>query len=242
MIFTDTIKFNKNNVKMVAHRGVSGLELENTNAAFIAAGNRSYFGIETDVHRTKDGRYIIIHDEDTKRVSSTNINVEESDFEVCRNVQLRDIDGTEGRTDLYLPSLREYIRTCKRYDKVAVLELKNEFPFEDVENICREITAENYLHNVVFISFFMINLDQIRRILPEQPVQFLTEEYSEEMILTLQKKKMDLDIQYKLLTKENVEFAHSKGVKVNCWTVNDKETGERLVSYGVDFITTNILE
>ena len=33
----NTIKFNKKNVKMVAHRGVSGLERENTNAAFVAA-------------------------------------------------------------------------------------------------------------------------------------------------------------------------------------------------------------
>ena len=34
----DTIKFDKKQVKMVAHRGVSGLEMENTNAAFVAAG------------------------------------------------------------------------------------------------------------------------------------------------------------------------------------------------------------
>ena len=45
----NTVKFNKQSVKMVAHRGVSGLERENTCAAFVAAGNRSYFGIETDV-------------------------------------------------------------------------------------------------------------------------------------------------------------------------------------------------
>jgi glycerophosphoryl diester phosphodiesterase len=37
----DTIKIAKNNVKMVAHRGLSAIELENTNAAFIAAANRS---------------------------------------------------------------------------------------------------------------------------------------------------------------------------------------------------------
>lgn len=53
---------------MIAHRGVSGIECENTAAAFVTAGNRSYFGIETDVHRTADGQYIIIHDDDTKRV------------------------------------------------------------------------------------------------------------------------------------------------------------------------------
>ena len=37
----NTVKIDKKGIKMVAHRGVSGLECENTNAAFVAAGNRS---------------------------------------------------------------------------------------------------------------------------------------------------------------------------------------------------------
>ena len=49
-----------NGKKMIAHRGVSAMETENSNAAFVAAGNRTYWGIETDVHRTKDGKFIII--------------------------------------------------------------------------------------------------------------------------------------------------------------------------------------
>ena len=65
----DTIKVNNTRVKMIAHRGLSGLEKENTCPAFVAAGNRSYFGIETDIHITKDGQYVIIHDESPKRVS-----------------------------------------------------------------------------------------------------------------------------------------------------------------------------
>ena len=74
----DTIKINKGAVKMVAHRGASGLERENTVPAFLAAGNRSYFGIETDIHRTADGKYVVIHDETTSRVTrgAANINVE----------------------------------------------------------------------------------------------------------------------------------------------------------------------
>ena len=64
----NTIKIN-GNVKMVAHRGLSGIERENTNPAFVAAGNRSYWGIETDVHKTSDGQFIIIHDETTERVT-----------------------------------------------------------------------------------------------------------------------------------------------------------------------------
>ncbi len=64
----NTVKFNKKNVKTVAHRGVSKLERENTNAAFIAAGNRSYFGIETDMYRTSDNRFVLMHDGKTGRV------------------------------------------------------------------------------------------------------------------------------------------------------------------------------
>ena len=45
----NTIPFHRGNAKVVAHRGASGLETENTCAAFIAAGNRSYWGVETDL-------------------------------------------------------------------------------------------------------------------------------------------------------------------------------------------------
>ena len=92
---------------MIAHRGVSGLELENTCAAFVAAGNRSYFGIETDVHVTADGKFIIIHDSNTQRVATEAMVAEESTFEVLRGIRLKEADGTL-RCDLRLPSLEEY--------------------------------------------------------------------------------------------------------------------------------------
>ena len=74
----DTIKIETNGVKMIAHRGLSGIERENTCPAFVAAGNRSYYGVETDVHVTKDGKFVIIHDETTERITlgKYDINVE----------------------------------------------------------------------------------------------------------------------------------------------------------------------
>ena len=74
----DTIKIDKKNVKMIAHRGVSGLETENTCAAFIAAGNRSYWGIETDLYRTADGRFVVFHDSTTMRLSGTDYTIEQT--------------------------------------------------------------------------------------------------------------------------------------------------------------------
>ena len=58
----DTIKIENKTVKMVAHRGLSGIEKENTCSAFVAACNRAtYFAVETDVHRTVDGQFVIFH-------------------------------------------------------------------------------------------------------------------------------------------------------------------------------------
>ena len=50
----NTIKIQKNLTKIVAHRGLSGIETENTNAAFIAAGNRSYYGRSEKHHVGKE--------------------------------------------------------------------------------------------------------------------------------------------------------------------------------------------
>ena len=69
----DAIRINRKQARMVAHRGLSGIELENTCAAFVAAGNRDYWGIETDVHQTADGKYIIFHDDNTGRVITTDM-------------------------------------------------------------------------------------------------------------------------------------------------------------------------
>ena len=64
----DTVKVQSGNAKMVAHRGLSGIELENTCAAFVAAGNRGYYGIETDIQRTKDGVLVLHHDDTLERI------------------------------------------------------------------------------------------------------------------------------------------------------------------------------
>ena len=53
---------NPNKPLMIAHRGLSGVKLENTKEAFELASNHTYFGIETDVHSTKDNRIVVCHD------------------------------------------------------------------------------------------------------------------------------------------------------------------------------------
>ena len=238
----DTIKIDKKNVKMVAHRGLSGIERENTNTAFVAAGNRSYYGIETDIHSTADGNYVLIHDDNTARVAIDDYKVEETDFDTLRSLILTDKDGTKSRSDIRIPTLPEYIGICKKYGKVAVLELKNAFPREQVYEICDMIAKMDYLDGTVFISFNYDNLVYLREKYPTQAAQFLISSFPDDLIDRLKAHSLDLDIHYKALTEEHVKMLHKEGIEVNCWTVDNKDDAERLAAWGVDYITSNILE
>ena len=237
----DTIHVNLPGVKMVAHRGVSGLERENTCAAFVAAGNRSYFGVETDIHRTADGRYIVFHDDNLTRLLGDGRVVEEMCFDELRALRLTDLDGN-ARGDLLLPTLEEYMHICKKYDKDCVLEIKNHFEPEDIDNVIAIIRGIGWLERTIFISFDLPNMICIRERLPQQRAQYLVSTFGDDLLDILTGHHLDLDIKYSSLSAEQVRACHEAGIQVNVWTVNEAADAERLAGYGVDFITSNILE
>ena len=238
----DTIKINKYNSLLVAHRGLSGLEPENTMAAFIAAANRDYFGIETDVHVTADGHFVVIHDDDTGRVSDEKLPVEGSTLERLQLVQLHDRSGCP-RSDLRIPTLAEYLQVCARYDKVAVLELKNAFTRADIEKMLDIVRANIADDRIIFISFDYDNMKILRELLPEATLQFLTcDEVDDALIAKLKAHRLDLDIAFTRLTEENIALLHANGIRVNCWTADNPVRAENRARWGVDFITTNILQ
>lgn len=239
----DTIKIpDKKNVKLIAHRGLSGIERENTNAAFVAAANRSYYGIETDIRRTLDKKFVLFHDKTTARIGIDSLVVEESTFDTLRSLVLTDIDGTKSRNDLRISTLEEYILINKKYDKVAVLELKGAMTEDEIYRICDTAEALGYLHGVIFISFNFDNLVILRKKYPEQPAQFLISTYEDSLIGRLLEHKLDLDIKHEALNAENTAAIKAAGITLNCWTVDDPARALELIGFGVDMITTNILE
>ena len=244
----DTIRIDAKQVKMVAHRGLSGLERENTCPAFVAAGNRSYFGIETDVRVTKDGKFVLLHDATTKRVTdgAVDVSVIENEFSAVKDILLPDKDGSTDRRDIRIPQLKEYVRICKKYGKICVLEVKEPFADADLVRMVDEITALGYLDGMIFISFDYGICIALRALLPQSTIQWLTQnkenELNEEKAKALAENRLDVDVYYKNLTGETVDMLHAYGIKINCWTCDDSEMAKNLIDMGVDFITTNILE
>ena len=104
----DTVKItNKKNTLFIAHRGLSGLELENTNSAFVAAGNRSYFGIETDVHVTRDGKFVVHHDDSTGRLCNEDLIIDQTDYEKLKSLNLKPQKTSTEGSDFKIPDLKD---------------------------------------------------------------------------------------------------------------------------------------
>ena len=253
----DTIKINKGQVKMVAHAGLQGMETANTCAGFIAAGNRSYWGIECDVRVAKDG-IAVLHNDSTADISPIDISISQSTMAEIQSIMLYDSpmfygmekwglsrELKEVRADLRIPSLEEYIRICKRYGKICVLELKHPMEPEALRYVVDAYRKLDYLNGVVFISFHRENLLGIRKQLPDSTVQLLTngeQEFTDEFLDQVAANRFDLDIHIFTTTKEVVERIHSRGIKVNVWTCDWTDRAANLVEWGVDYITSNILE
>ncbi len=240
----NTIKLeNKGYTQMIAHRGMCGLEPENTNAAFVAAGNRSYYGIEADVHKTADGKFVIMHDENTLRMSGDDIEISKASYETLRSLRLKQKDGKRGRTDLRIPSLEEYLEICRHYGKKAILELKDEFTPEEIDEICRVAEQLEYMEHTVFISFRLNNLLLLKERNPEQAAQYLVEkDITDALIQEMADRNMGVDAFQNAFTEEIIQKCREKGVITNAWTVNEPEMARKLIDWGIDYITTNILE
>ena len=76
-------------MKVFAHRGASGDYPENTILSFEKALTLPIDGIELDVHKSKDGKLVVIHDEDVQRTFKGKGLVKDYTLEELRNFKCR---------------------------------------------------------------------------------------------------------------------------------------------------------
>ena len=236
-----TVVFHNHGAKLIAHRGMCGLRLENTLPAFRIASEHNCYGIETDVHRTRDGKFIIFHDNDTLRLTGVKKIVEDTDYDNLRSLKLSDPAHEEGRP-LQMPSLDEYLHICKETGKVSFLEIKNHMESEDLDNIVQIVMEHGMLNHTIFLSFDLPNLVQLRMRLPEQKIQLLMDADAGNLMSDLTNYQLDLAISHQVLTERRLRQLQNAGIEVNVWTVDDPALAEKLSEWGVDYITTGILD
>jgi glycerophosphoryl diester phosphodiesterase len=170
------------------------------------------------------------------------MSVEGSTFAELRAVRMKDKDGVTERADLFLPTLDEYICICRKYDKQAILELKNKMQPHEVWEIAECVKALGWFDRTTFISFSGENLVALREKFPSASAQYLTGECTEEEMQFMLDNRLDADLCGYCVTPERVARLHEAGLVVNVWTLDTLEHAQMAKAAGVDMITSNILE
>ena len=99
------------------------------------------------------------------------------------------------------------------------------------------------MDETVFISFKLNNLLLLKERNPQQSAQYLVEKpIDDDFIQEMADKGLGIDARQDLFTEEILQKCRAKGVQTNAWTVNNPEKARKLMDWGIDFITTNILE
>ena len=211
--------------RIIAHRGASGYEYENSRAAFRRAVTLDADGVELDVHATQDGAIVVHHDAEVPGYGPIALLTRE---------ELRQVRIGNGET---LPLLQDVLELVGDFD--VWVEVKGLLPAQhgallavlDAGPSPDRYAVHSLDHRIV------------RRLGEARPALrrgILLSAYLEDPVAALQAVgATTLWQEWQLVDQELVERVHEAGACIIAWTVNEIGDLERLVRLGVDGLCGN---
>jgi len=229
----------------IAHRGASGAGLapENTLAAFEKAIQIGVDALEIDVHITRDGRIVVLHDPSLDRTTSHRGLVRELSLEQVRRADAGSWYGKEFKGEK-VPTLEEVLELA-RHRALVLIEMKADFIAERTLQIIADMRADD---QVVIQSFNPQTVQRVKLLDPGLPTALLVGELpttpSRLRARRLVKQVLQvganaLSVWHATLTPPFFEEMRKRAVGVWVWTVDEEIVMRDLVLLGVQGIITN---
>jgi glycerophosphoryl diester phosphodiesterase len=230
-------------IMVIAHRGFSGAAPENTLIAFRKGIEVGSDMIELDVHLSRDGEIVVIHDETLERTTNGKGMVVDHILQ-----ELKKLDaGSSFRLTFAgerIPTLKEALDLAKGRVPINI-EIKNpthgKYTIAELtERVLREVNQAGMMDRVIFSSFNPAALEWIGRKEPRaggaflfhRPWNFLRD-------IPGSREYEVLNLRNIHLTREKVAEIKKAGKIINVYTVNTDEEMKQFVDWGVDGIITN---
>lgn len=218
-------------VQVIAHRGASKVERENTLAAFRRAGEIGADAVELDVRRTADGAMAIHHD---AHLGDGRLICELNSHELPEHV----------------PFLAEALDACA--GMWVNIEIKNHPIDADYDandtlaaTIAAHLAERGEDDRWLISAFNRATIDAMRTFRPQVRTAWLTEGVRpsdwERVARDLANSgHIALHPYVKYLEEGCVSAFHAAGLQVNSWTVDSPDDMRRIIGWGIDGICTNV--
>lgn len=224
---------------IIAHRGASGYAPENTLEAFRLAMDMGADGFELDVHMSRDGQLVVIHDDTVDRTTNGTGLVKELTLS-----QLQDLDasnGMEAYRGARIPTLGEVFDLVRDTKHIVNVEVKtDDWFYPGIEEACLALAKEKGMEDrVIYSSFNHHTLIKLRELKPDARLGLL---FGDIMFKPWEYAKQ-LPVDYLHPMKMNIhrpgfaEATYAAGYGINMWTINDRETMQLCLKHGAGIIT-----
>ena len=217
--------------KIIAHRGVTRNDQENTLPAYHKAFSEGADGLEIDVRLSKDEKPIIFHDEDTSRLFKKSLEIKKTNFS-----ELAALGNSENR----IPLLNEVLDFLPQ-NKECFIEIKsdaNTVPFLDKLRIEKK--------NITFLSFDKNVVLALKKRFPNKLVfqsfhMLQIERYGIKKILEFYKNGNSdgLSIDIRGLSNKTIDKILEKKIDLIIWTLNSMERLKELSKKNIRAIITD---
>jgi glycerophosphoryl diester phosphodiesterase len=242
---------------VIGHRGCAGELPENTLAAFERGLAQGAVILESDVHLTRDGEPVLIHDDEVDRCTEGSGRVSGFDLAGLQKLDAgHRFSPDRGRSHPFrerghrIPSLREAL--ARFPDARFNLELKENRPGL-VERTLEVVVQSGRAHHTLLTSANDALMHHLREQVAARDVPVAlgasTGEVAAFAVAALRGEApppgpMALQIpthfgDRPLVTSELVEHAHAHGVQIHVWTINEPDEMTRLLELGVDGLVTD---
>lgn len=228
-------------MNIYAHRGFSGYYPENTLLAFKKCLDLNIYGVEFDVHKTKDNKIVVIHDETVDRTFNGSGFIKDFTLDDLKNFDCID-KNYKSNKDCKIPTLEEVIEVFLPSNFILNIELKtDEIHYDNIEQDVINIIDKYNLHNQVLLSSFNFKSIEICKSIDPRLNTALLYHYPNLHVISTAKKLncCAINPNMNLVHKSTVTKAHNNGLKVNTYTANSIDEMKRVINFNVDGIFTN---
>ena len=229
-------------MEIFAHRGSSGTHPENTLPAFREAAALPVHGVELDVHLSKDGELVVIHDEKVNRTTNGKGYVKDMPLAELKQLDAGSWKAAEwaGAT---IPTLAEVFGVFKDTGHILNVELKTDiFPYAGaLEKVARLAAGQGMEKRLVISSF---NHQDVQQAIHHQqlPGAILASNILVDIAAyagTVGTKRLHLSLPYAL--RHGAELI-GKGCEIYVYTVNRLDYAGQLQQLGASGIFTDYPE
>ena len=231
----------QNAPKLIAHRGFSGVYPQNTIPAFEGAAEADFWGVECDIHTTRDGKWIVIHDDEISKLTNGEGLVKDFTLDELKDIQMDSGNGIRKYGTLPIPTLEEYLQVCVNDGEIVpVIEIKN-CDTKYLPSLKRIVSEFDLSERVVFISFNADFLKEYRKLDKNATILFLKHNPTIEDIDMCIEQNFGINFYFKDLIKchKAIKYARENNVPIGAWTVDNTIYADVMALFGAEFITTN---